>query len=318
MSNTTITVTEFVLHCVINADQKSATISILALIYLLSLFGNLLVIAVIVMNSQLHAPMYLYIGTLAVIDLANSSVLIPKMLSVLQLDSSVVPFGACVLQMFVVFHVEEMESLLLLFMAVDRYIAVVYPLRYPSVITNKTVWTAVIALNIFGIISIMPYIFFTAELSFCHSNILKYCFCDYATMVDVAYPKYLIFLAAGCITTGILPMVLILISYCRIALAALKISSVEGKKKVFSTCLTHLLVVGLFYIPLTLSYILPGVGVKLSTESYNTMVIVGNVLPPMMNPLIYSFRNKEIKSNIQRLFTKKHAQNTQENTWIIT
>ncbi|KAG2456808.1 olfactory receptor 1468-like [Polypterus senegalus] len=309
MTNSTIAVTEFVLHCVINADQKSATISILALIYLLSLFGNLLVIAVIIMNSQLHAPMYLYIGTLAVIDLANSSVLIPKMLSVLQLDSSVVPFGACVLQMFVVFHVEEMESLLLLFMALDRYIAVVYPLRYPSVITNKTVWTGVIALNIFGIISILPYIFFTAELSFCHSNILKYCFCDYATMVDVACnedPKYLMYLSAGCLITGVFPLLLILFSYSRIALAALKISSVEGKRKVFSTCLTHLLVVGLFYIPLMLSYVLPGAGVKLSTESYNTMVIVGNMVPPMMNPLIYSFRNKEIKSNIQRLFTKKH------------
>ncbi|XP_051783224.1 olfactory receptor 1468-like [Erpetoichthys calabaricus] len=309
MSNTTITVTEFVLHCVINADQKSATISILTLIYLLSLFGNLLVIAVIVMNSQLHAPMYLYIGTLAVIDLANSSVLIPKMLSVLLLDSSVVPFGACVLQMFVVFHVEEMESLLLLFMALDRYIAVVYPLRYPSVITNKTVWTGIIALNIFGIIFKSPYIFFTTELSFCHSNILPYCFCDYATMVHVACnedPKYLMYLSAACLTTGVLPLILILFSYSRIALAALKISSVEGKRKVFSTCLTHLLVVGLFYIPLMLSYILPGAGVKLSTESYNTMVIVGNVVPPMMNPLIYSFRNKEIKSNIQRLFTKKH------------
>ncbi|KAG2456809.1 OLF15 protein, partial [Polypterus senegalus] len=309
MSNTTITVTEFVLHCVINADQKSATISILALIYLLSLFGNLLVIVVIAMNSQLHAPMYLYIGTLAVIDLANSSVLIPKMLSVLLLDSSVVPFGACVLQMFVVFHVEEMESLLLLFMALDRYIAVVYPLRYPSVITNKTVWTVIIALNIFGIIFKSPYIFFTTELSFCHSNILLYCFCDYATMVEVACnedPKYLMYLSAACLTTGVIPLLLILFSYSRIALAALKISSVEGKRKVFSTCLTHLLVVGLFYIPLMLSYILPGAGVKLSTESYNTMVIVGNVVPPMMNPLIYSFRNKEIKSNIQRLFTKKH------------
>ncbi|KAG2456805.1 olfactory receptor 1468-like [Polypterus senegalus] len=309
MSNTTITVTELVLHCVINADQKSATISILTLIYLLSLFGNLLVITIIVMNSQLHAPMYLYIGTLAVIDLANSSVLIPKMLSVLLLGSSVVPFGACVLQMFVVFHVEEMESLLLLFMAVDRYIAVIYPLRYPSVITNKTVWTGIIVVNIFGIIFKSPCIFFATELSFCHSNVLPYCFCDYATMIHVACnedPKYLMFLAAGCITTGILPMVLILFSYCRIALAALKISSVEGKKKVFSTCLTHLLVVGLFYIPLMLSYILPGAGVQLSTESYNAMVIVGNVLPPMMNPLIYSFRNKEIKSNIQRIFTKKH------------
>ncbi|KAG2456390.1 olfactory receptor 1496-like [Polypterus senegalus] len=310
MNNSSVIVSEFVLYCSINSDQKNITVCALTFIYLLSLFGNLLVILVILWNPQLHAPMYIYIMALAIIDLANSTVLIPKMISVVLLDSSVVPYGACMLQMFVILHVEEMESLLLTFMAVDRYIAVIYPLRYPSIITNKTVCIGIFILNIFGLIFKSPFVFFATELSFCHSNILPYCFCDYATMVHVACtedPKYLKFLSAVVITTGIFPLALILFSYGRIALAALKISSVEGKKKVFSTCLTHLLVVGLFYIPLLSSYILPGAGVKLSTEAYNTMVIVGNVVPPMVNPIIYSFRNKEIKSCILRLFKGTRA-----------
>ncbi|XP_028646148.1 olfactory receptor 1496-like [Erpetoichthys calabaricus] len=310
MNNGSVIVSEFVLYCSINLDQKTITVCALTFIYLLSLFGNLLVILVILWNPQLHAPMYIYIMALAIIDLANSTVLIPKMISVVLLDFSVVPYGACMLQMFVILHVEEMESLLLTFMAVDRYIAVIYPLRYPSIITNKTACIGIFILNIFGLIFKSPFVFFATELSFCHSNILPYCFCDYATMVHVACtedPKYLKFLSAVVITTGIFPLALILFSYCRIALAALKISSVEGKKKVFSTCLTHLLVVGLFYIPLLSSYILPGAGVKLSTEAYNTMVIVGNVVPPMVNPIIYSFRNKEIKSCILRLFKGTRA-----------
>uniref|UniRef100_A0A8C4SUD3 Olfactory receptor n=1 Tax=Erpetoichthys calabaricus TaxID=27687 RepID=A0A8C4SUD3_ERPCA len=306
MANGSITVSEFVLQCTINSDQSLLTISILIIVYLLSLFGNLLVILVILWNHQLHAPMYFYIVALAVIDLSNSTILIPKMISVLMLDTAV-PYGACVLQMFVILHVEEMESFVLTFMAVDRFIAVIYPLRYPSIITNKTVGVGLFILNAFGLIFKSPFIFFATELSFCRTNVLPYCFCDYATMVHVAYPKYLGFLSAVVFTTGVFPLVLILFSYGRIAIAALKISAVDGKKKVFSTCLTHLLVVGLFYIPLLLSYILPGAGVQLSTEAYNTMVIIGNVLPPMMNPMIYSFRNKEIKNTIYRLFTGKRT-----------
>ncbi|XP_039602054.1 olfactory receptor 1496-like [Polypterus senegalus] len=309
MANGSITVSEFVLQCTINSDQSLLTISILIIVYLLSLFGNLLVILVILWNHQLHAPMYFYIVALAVIDLSNSTILIPKMISVLMLDT-VVPYGACVLQMFVILHVEEMESFVLTFMAVDRFIAVVYPLRYPSIITNKTVGVGLFILNAFGLIFKSPFIFFATELSFCRTNVLPYCFCDYATMVHVACtddPKYLKFLTAVVMSAGMFPMFFILFTYARIALAALKISSAEGKSKVFSTCLTHLLVVGLFYIPLLSSYALPGAGVKLSTETYNTMVIVGNVLPPMVNPIIYSFRNKEIKSCIHQLLTGKRT-----------
>uniref|UniRef100_A0A8C4SUR6 Olfactory receptor n=1 Tax=Erpetoichthys calabaricus TaxID=27687 RepID=A0A8C4SUR6_ERPCA len=306
MSNTSSSVSEFILHCAIQSDQRSGIISALTIILLTSLFGNLLVISVIIANPHLHAPMYLYIFTLATIDLANSTVLIPKMLSVLLLDSSAVPYGACVLQMFIVFH---MEALLLCFMAVDRYIAIVHPLRYHSLITNRTVCVGVLILNIFGIIVILPFLFFVGELSFCRTNILPFCFCDYATMVHISCsdnPKYLSLLSGAVFTIGVFSLGPILFSYSRVALAALKISD-EGKRKVFSTCLTHLLVVGLFYVPLMLSYVLPGAGVKLSTEVYNVMVIVGNVLPPTMNPIIYSFRNKEINVCIHRIFTRKRT-----------
>ncbi|XP_051781885.1 olfactory receptor 1468-like [Erpetoichthys calabaricus] len=308
MDNSTIPLSEFLLHCVVESDKRNLTVCLLFFIYFVSLFGNLLVTMVIIFNHQLHTPMYIYIATLAVIDLANSTNLIPKMLNVLMHDSSAVPYGSCLLQMYVVLYLEAFESLLLAQMAFDRYVAVVHPLRYPSIITKRNVLAALLISNIVGAFAKSPFIFLANELPFCHSNVLPYCFCDYATMVHVACtenPKYLIILSGIVTFCGVFPLLLILFSYARISLAALKISSVEGKKKVFSTCLTHLLVVGLFYFPLLASYILPGTGVQLSTEAYNTMVIVGNVVPPMLNPVIYSFRNKKIKNNIVKLLTLK-------------
>ncbi|KAG2456383.1 OR1E5 protein, partial [Polypterus senegalus] len=308
MNNTTISVSEFILQCAIESNQKTITISVLTFIYCLSMFGNLLVIVIIILNPQLHAPMYICIGMLAVIDLANGSILIPKMLSILLLSSPVVPYGACVLQMFLFFHVEEMESFLLAFMAFDRYIAVIYPLRYPSAITNKKILIGVSVLNILAIIFRLHILVFVSELSFCRTNILPFCFCDYSTMVHVSCsedPKYLIPLSAALVVYGVFPVIFILISYTRIAIEALRVSSVGGKSKVFSTCVTHLLVVGLFYIPLSLFYILPGAGVTITTETYNVMFILGNAMPSMMNPVIYSFRNKEINKSIHTLFIRR-------------
>ncbi|XP_039601997.1 olfactory receptor 1-like [Polypterus senegalus] len=304
MTNITVTVTEFILHCEIRYEQRTFTVAILSFVYLVTLLGNILVILVIRMNHHLQTPMYLYISALAVVDLVNSSNIIPKMVTVL-LDSVIVPYGPCLMQMYIVFYLEFVESLFFVFMACDRYVAVLYPLQYPSLVTNKIVWMSIFLSNIIGVIMCTPYMIFVTELHFCVTNILPYCFCDYATMVHISCtddPKYLVILSTTATMFGVFPVALILFSYFRIAQAALKITSVEGKRKVLSTCMTHLMVMGLFYLPLMISYILPGIGVKLSMEVYNTLVIVANVVPPMMNPIIYSFRNKEIKNTIYKVF----------------
>uniref|UniRef100_A0A8C4XCL2 Olfactory receptor n=1 Tax=Erpetoichthys calabaricus TaxID=27687 RepID=A0A8C4XCL2_ERPCA len=306
MWNVTVMVSEFILQCAIDPDQKTIITVSLALIYLTTLIGNLLVIVVITIDLHLHTPMFWYICCLAIIDIANSSNLIPRMLGILLFNSSIVPYGPCLLQLSMVGYLGVLEGNLLLVMACDRYVAVVYPLRYPLIVTSKVVWSSIFLVNIIGVVIVTPYMVYVRELSFCRTNVLPFCFCDYATMVQIACtddPKYIVILS---ITTGISAsycVTLTVFSYYKIARAALKISSVKGKQKVFSTltCLTHLLVVELFYIPLLTSYVFPGAGVQLSAEAYNTMVIIGNIVPPMMNPLIYSFRNKEIKNGIYKV-----------------
>ncbi|XP_039601975.1 olfactory receptor 1-like [Polypterus senegalus] len=304
--NVTVLVSEFILQCVIDPDQKTIITVSLALIYLTTLIGNLLVIVVITIDLHLHTPMFRYICCLAIIDIANSSNIIPRMLGILLFNYSAIPYEPCLLQLSMLGYLGLLEGNLLLVMACDRYVAVVYPLRYPSIVTSKVVWASIILVILIGFILLIPYLVYARELSFCRTNVSPYCFCDYATMVQIACnddPKYAVLLSTTTLIVAMYCVTLTLFSYYKIARAALKISSVKGKQKVYSTLLTHLPVVALFYLPLIISYMLPGVGVKLSTEACNSLIIVGILVPPMVNPLIYSFRNKEIKSSIYRLFT---------------
>ncbi|KAG2456897.1 olfactory receptor 13G1-like [Polypterus senegalus] len=310
MPNATIYVPEFILHCAIEEDKMTFTIVALALIYVVTLFGNLLVIVVIILNPHLQNPMFLYIFTLAVIDVVNSTNLIPRMLAILVFNDTIVPYGPCLFQVSVVYHLGLTEGILFPVMACDRYLAVVYPLRYPSIVTNKTTGLTILLVNILAAAILVPYMVFARELSFCRSNVLPYCFCDFVTMIHISCtedPRHLALLSSTTIVTGIGGMGICLLSYIRIVVAALKISSVEGKKKALSTTVTHLLVVSLFYVPLMISYILPGLGVQVSAEAYNVLVIIAIMVPPMMNPIIYSFRNKEIKSSIYRLWSGKRV-----------
>ncbi|XP_051781902.1 olfactory receptor 480-like [Erpetoichthys calabaricus] len=306
MNQTLMSTTEFVLLCRVDSQKKSYTIAVLTMVYLVTLFGNFLVILVIAMNPQLQKPMYVGIATLAAIDLVGSTNITPKLIAVL-LDWTAIPYGPCLLQMLLVLYLEAAESFLLAFMACDRYAAVVHPLRYSTLVTKRTIWAACTLLNAVPAAFVLTNLIFITEFSFCNTNILNYCFCDYSSLVKITCnenPKYFVILSVASFVFGILPFVFILLSYARIAYAALKISSSDGKRKTFNTITTHLLVVGLFNIPLLMSYMLTGAGVKLSTEAYNTMIIVANVVPPMFNPIIYSFRNKEIRSSIQKLLKK--------------
>ncbi|KAG2456952.1 O13G1 protein, partial [Polypterus senegalus] len=308
MSNETVFVSEFVLHCEITSEIRSITVVALAIVYLATVFGNFLVLLVIILDHHLHTPMFCFIFALAVIDLLNNTNIIPKMMALLLFDTSPIPYGACLVQMFLVFYLEIVEVFLFTLMAYDRFIAVIYPLRYPQLVTGRTVWAGILSCNIIAVMQMTENLKFFTELSFCRTNVLPYCFCDYATMVHISCnenTKYLSSLSTNAITNGCGTLIIILISYGKIAHAALKISSAESKKKVFDVLVTHLLVVLLFYLPLMTAFILPGLGVKLSTEAYNTLVVVATILPPMINPIIYSFRNKEMKNAIKKIFTGK-------------
>ncbi|XP_028646118.1 olfactory receptor 2S2-like isoform X2 [Erpetoichthys calabaricus] len=310
MNDTVLQEPDFVLDCRIDSDKKSLTAAALAFIYLTILFGNFLVILVILLNHQLQTPMFFYVGALSVVDIVNSSTLIPQMICALLLKGSVVPNHVCLMLNAIVGYMEVLVCLILALMAYDRYVAVLNPLRYPSIITNKTVFAVLLLFNGIGIIGEIPFIIFAKELPFCNIDVLPFCYCEYATMVRIACtddPKYLLSLFLVTVVLGTGPLTMILFSYGKIAHAVLKIPSSEGKSKLYNTCVTQLLVIGTQFGPLMIYYMLPATGIEFSTAEYNTMFLLSNAIPPMLNPIIYSFRNQEIKKSISKLFTGKRT-----------
>ncbi|KAG2457357.1 OR2F2 protein, partial [Polypterus senegalus] len=306
MNQTSVSVSEFILHCTVDSKSKSYTIAILTVVYLVTLFGNCLVLRVIAMNPQLQNSMFAGIAALAIIDVVGSTNIIPRLISILS-GWVAIPYGACLLQLLLSLYLGGAESFLLAFMACDRYVAVLHPLRYSTLVTKRVIWAAGLFLNIIPAVFVLPELVFITELSFCNTNIINFCFCDYVLLINIACnenPKYFDIMTVTSFVFGICPFVFVLLSYARIAYAALKISSLEGKKKTLNTVATHLLVVALFNVPLLIAYMLTGAGVKLSVEANNAMIIVAVTVPPMFNPIIYSFRNKEIRSSIQKLFKR--------------
>ncbi|XP_039601988.1 olfactory receptor 2AG2-like [Polypterus senegalus] len=200
MNQTSMSASEFVLLCTIDSQKKNYAIAILTMVYLVTLCGNFLVILVIAMHPHLQKPMYVGIATLAVIDLVGSTNITPKLIAVL-LDWVAIPYGPCLLQLLLVLYLGAVESFLLAFMACDRYVAVVHPLRYSTLITKRTVWAA-------------------SKIA-CNEN-----------------PKYFVILSIASFVFGVFPIAFVLLSYARIAYAALKISSVDGKRKTLNTLST--------------------------------------------------------------------------------
>uniref|UniRef100_A0A8C4SS48 Olfactory receptor n=1 Tax=Erpetoichthys calabaricus TaxID=27687 RepID=A0A8C4SS48_ERPCA len=304
MENVTFSTMVFILECLDYYQQKNLITIILFFIYFLTLIGNILVIIVITLDHQLQTPMYFYIGILACIDLTCSTNIIPRMLCAVLFDQ-VVPRIACFVQLYTLHH---LETFLLTFMAFDRYVAVVNPLRYRSIVTNKMVTLSFVVSNILSIFTVVPFLLQVNSLQFCRTNVIPYCMCDYITMVRLACVDFLSFLIPGstvCAVLQIFPLGSIIFSYSKIVEAVLKISSKEGRKKAFSTCLTHLMVVGIFYIPFFIAYVLPSTGI--SAEEYNIIAIIPCIIPPMFNPIIYSFRNKEMKKGILKLICKRRV-----------
>uniref|UniRef100_A0A8C4SRZ0 Olfactory receptor n=1 Tax=Erpetoichthys calabaricus TaxID=27687 RepID=A0A8C4SRZ0_ERPCA len=297
MNNTDIS-SEFVLSCLKEIEQTELIGAMFIIIYIATVLGNITVIVVVVMDEQLQRPMYLCVGVLSVIDLTCSTGIVPKILSVLLFKNARIPHSMCVVQMFVLHQMEILEIFLLTLMAFDRYIAVTNPLRYASIVTNKTIFISIAILNMY----------FAASFHFCSTNILPYCFCDFTAMLRIACfqdDRYIIVSSTVSAVCIVFTFLLILLSYFRIIQVALKTAKTDGRMKAVSTCFTHLLIVGLFYIPLFFSYVIPASRQISSSTVTSSMIMVSTIIPPLLNPLIYSLRNNEIKQSMQKIITRK-------------
>ncbi|XP_052031615.1 olfactory receptor 2A12-like [Apodemus sylvaticus] len=290
-------VSEFILLG-FSSDPMTNSILFIAflLIYLSSVLGNGLIIMLVFLDTQLHTPMYFFLCMLSLLDMGYVTTTMPQMLVHLLAHSQTISFAGCWLQMYVFGALAITECTLFVVMAYDRYVAICYPLRY-TVILN---WGLCIQLAsgswICGFFSSLLNTFFTMSLPYCGPNRVNHYFCEGPSvrtlacmdthlieMVDLVLSVFVV----------IVPISLIVASYIRIAKAILKIKSTQGRCKAFSTCASHLTVVTFFCIPATYTYLRPKSRYSPERDKQNSLFYTA--FTPLLNPVVYSLRNKDIK-----------------------
>ncbi|XP_030042662.1 olfactory receptor 1009-like [Microcaecilia unicolor] len=270
-------------------------------IYLVTLMGNLTILTVMCVDSHLHTPMYFFLCNLSILDVCLTSCTLPKMLSIFLMDNKNISFPGCITQLYLLMSFTSTELYLLTVMAYDRYVAICNPLHY-SIIMNKRVCALLSAFSwAAGFLDVLPHNVSISYSSFCGHNVIDHLFCDFQTMLqlscsDTSAIKLLInTLNLGLILTC---LVLILTSYSHIIASILKMQSVKGRYKAFSTCSSHLSVVSMYCGASLFVYLTPISNSaksvhKLLDASYSTVI-------PMLNPIIYSLRNKDIKAALKK------------------
>ncbi|XP_067414499.1 putative olfactory receptor 10D4 [Emydura macquarii macquarii] len=300
MENHTV-VPEFILLGIPNTKGHETLLFIGFLaFYLCTLLGNLLIFSAILADSRLHTPMYFFLCNLSVVDLGFASITTPKFLVSLSGKSRTISLGGCMSQVFFYQFLGCTEGLLCTIMAYDRYVAICHPLRY-LIIMNWRV-CAILAAGTWISSSFHATILtsLTFTLPYCGSNVVDYYFCDIFPVAKLACADTYVIETVTFTNTGVMAMtcfLLILLSYVHIVYSILKMNSAEGRRKAASTCASHVTVVTLFFGPCAVIYTQP----QLSKVVSIAVLIFCNVATPMLNPVIYTLRNKEVKEALRKL-----------------
>ncbi|XP_078502471.1 olfactory receptor 5AR1-like [Lissotriton helveticus] len=295
-------VTEFILLGLSSIPEvESLFFLIFLLMYATILAGNILIITVICLDKRLHTAMYYFICNLSFLDCCYSTVTVPRMLADLLVKRKSISFTACMIQLYFFGSLVSVESLLLAAMAVDRYIAICHPLHYSRIMDPQTCCSLVAGLWFGGFLCTTVHVILISRLSFCKSNVIQHFFCDLPPLLQLSCSNtfiniLVIFTLGGVMAFGAL--LTMTVSYTFIIITILNIRSSEGRSKAFSTCASHLTVVIIFYGVLIFTYFRPTNTNSFSVDRF--MSVVYSIVTPMVNPMIYSLRNTEMKKAVTK------------------
>ncbi|KAM9692644.1 olfactory receptor 9S13-like [Dama dama] len=300
---------EFVLDGFAGGPQTQALLFALFLaLYVVDVLGNLTMIVLITLDARLHSPMYFFLKNLSFLDLCYSSVIYPKALFDLMSSTKVITFAGCVTQFFFFSTMITTEGFLLAVMAYDRFLAICTPLRYTISMRPSVCARLMLGCYCVGSFNSILQTSFTFSLPFCSSNHIDHFHCDMLPLLklacaDTTINELVMFAICGLIIVG--TILVILISYGYITVTILRMRSGGGRHKLFSTCGSHMTVVSLCYGTLFVIYAQPGA--VQSMEQGKVVSVFYTLVIPMLNPLIYSLRNKEVKDALWRLGQKHTA-----------
>nr|XP_027791407.1 olfactory receptor 1L3-like [Marmota flaviventris] len=307
--NQTKEVSEFILLGLSSRPEDQKPLFALFLIlYLVTLLGNMLIILAIRSDPQLQNPMYFFLSILSFADICYTTVIVPKMLVNFLSEKKTISYAGCLAQMYFFLVFGNMDSYLLAAMAIDRYVAICNPFHYVTVMNHRRC-VLLLALSVaFSYLHSLLHVLLVNQLTFCASNVIHHFFCDVNPVLKLScsstFVNEVVAMTEG-MASVMAPFVCIIISYLRILVAIFKIPSAAGKRKAFSTCSSHLTVVTLFYGSISFVYFHP-----LSSYTVKDRIATINytVLTSVLNPFIYSLRNKDMKRGLKKLISKINYQ----------
>ncbi|XP_018418635.1 PREDICTED: olfactory receptor 10G9-like [Nanorana parkeri] len=293
---------EFILKGLPCVDELRVPLFLLlTVIYISTLVGNVLLVSTVNGTPSLHTPMYFFLANLSFLDICLSSVTLPKLLEN-TLSIKTIPFSGCVSQLYFFHFLASSECFLYTVMAYDRYVAICRPLHYSGLVSWRVCMRLAFGSWLVGSLHSITHTVLTFHLPFCHSNEIDHIFCDIIPVLklvcaDTTINKTMILANIAAISLSC--FLLIMTSYINIVLAIIRIKTVAGRNKAFSTCVSHVTVVALFYIPCVFTYMRPN-----SKSTFDGAVaIFYTLITPLLNPIIYSFRNKEVKEALKKLLS---------------
>ncbi|XP_006036055.1 olfactory receptor 10A7-like [Alligator sinensis] len=299
-------VTEFILVGFSTLPKMQVAFFLVFLsIYTITLLGNIIIVILITVEVALDTPMYFFIRNLSVIETGFTLVMVPKMLVNLLSRNKNISFVGCGTQMYFIFFFGSTECFLLSLMAYDRYVAICNPLRYSIIMNRKVCFWMAAGSWIAGIPVSMLQTAWMFTLPFCVPNEINHFFCDGPPVLKLVTGDTSMYDMQAVMSTLffiMFPFFLILVSYIHIITTILRMTSAEGRRKAFSTCSSHLTVVTLFYGTASLNYFRPKS--SNSPESKKLVSLSYTVITPMLNPIIYSLRNNEVKGALKRTFCR--------------
>ncbi|XP_074052065.1 olfactory receptor 13C9-like [Macrotis lagotis] len=307
------TVTEFFLKGLSGYPRLETIFFVLILVmYIVIFLGNGILIVISILDPHLHTPMYFFLSNLSFLDICYTSTSIPPTLVSFLSQRKTISFVGCAIQMFLGLAMGTTECVLLAMMAFDRYVAICNPLRYP-IIMSKIVYVQMAAGSwVAGDVNSLVQTIFVVQLPFCRNNVINHFSCEILAVMklacaDISGNEFIMLVATTVFT--LTPLLLIVVSYTLIISSILKIHSAEGRSKAFSTCSAHLTVVIIFYGTILFMYMKPKSKAPLNSDDLQAtdklISLFYGVMTPMMNPLIYSLRNKDVKEAVKHLLGRK-------------
>ncbi|XP_044524793.1 olfactory receptor 52E4-like [Gracilinanus agilis] len=280
------------------------------LVYVLAVLGNCTLLFIIKSDPNLHEPMFLFLSMLSVADLMLTTTTMPKILSLFWFNDREIYFEACLTQVFLIHALSNIESGIILAMAFDRYVAICNPLRHSTILTYAVIQRLGLVIVLRGLVLLGPHPFMLKWLPYCRTNIIPHTYCEFMALIKLAcaptkiYRAYSLFVAF--ITAG-LDFVIIICSYILILRTVFRLPSNDARLKTLSTCGSHVWVILISYTPAFFSFLTHRFGHHIAPSLHIFVANIYVLVPPMVNPIIYGVKTKQIRERFLRIFTDKNT-----------